>query len=152
SRRPYDARATASTVLRASSTESGLLEGGVKGDVNRADFDCAGSRRWAAGRPFEGCIERRDVENDETAELLLAFGKRAILNVTPAIPESNRGCGGDVLERRAAAVRPGRSKSLVVSPPSGDVRVSLGVLSGLEVLRSLEDQHHVFHRSSRRRS
>src|SRR5262249_12249774 len=146
SRRPYDARATASTVLRTSSTRSGFLERGVKVDVHRPYFDCAGRHRRAAHRPLERRVEGCDVKDDEAAELLLGLGKRAVLNVTPAFPQSDRRPRRDVLERRAADVGACRYEGLVVRPPRGDVRVALPVLPGLEVLRSLIDQHDVLHR------
>jgi hypothetical protein len=74
SRRPYDARATDSTVRRASSTRSAFHECGVKVDVYRPHLDRPGRRRGAAGGPLERCVEGRDVEDDEAAELLSANG------------------------------------------------------------------------------
>src|SRR4030095_15348112 len=107
-------------------------------------------RRRAARRPLESRVERWGVEEDEAAELLLAFGEWAVLNVTPALPQSNRRCRREVLQRRTADVDSCRYEGVVVRPPRGNVGVALPVLPGLEVFRCLEDQHHVFHRSSRR--
>src|SRR5918996_833121 len=90
SKRPYDARATASTVRLASSTGSGVHGRGVKVGVHRPHLDGAERRRGAARRPLERCIEGLDIEDDEAAELLLGLGKRAVLDLTPAVGQTDR--------------------------------------------------------------
>src|SRR5262245_8383721 len=52
----------------------------------------AGRNRRTARRPVEGGVERRDVQNEESSELLFRIGKRSILYVPPFIIESHRGC------------------------------------------------------------
>src|SRR5262249_34355125 len=145
-RRPYDDRATASTVPRASPMRSGCHDRLLGRPVQRAHLHRAGGGRGATGGPFERRIEGGKLEDHEAAELLLRLGEGAVLHAGPAAFQTHGGRRPHLLERRAPDVDAGRDEGLVVGPPRGDVRVPGTAPPAREVLGALVDQSDVLHR------
>src|SRR5262249_2403286 len=145
SRRPYDARATASTVPRASPIRSGLHDHVMSGDVHRSDLDRARGGRGATRGPVECGVEGRQVEDHEPTELVLGLGEGTVLYTWPALLEADSGRRAGVLEGRPPDVGAGGRQGLVVGAPGGDIGVAPVASPGLEVLGALIDQNDVFH-------
>src|SRR5215471_11148492 len=92
---------------RASSTRESRVPGAEDplqiGD--RSHFHHAVACGGTARRPFDGLIERGQLEDDEAAELLFGIGVRSVLDLPLAAPNADGGGGGvGALEGTAAHV------------------------------------------------
>src|SRR5262245_29727335 len=145
SRRPYDDRATASTVPRASPIRSGCHDRLVGRHVHRAHLHRAPGGRGATGGPFERRVEGRKLEEDEAAQLLLRFGEGAVLHAGPPVVQAHGRGRPLVLEGGTPGVDASGDQGLVVGPPRGDVRVARAASPAPDVLGALVDQDDVLH-------
>src|SRR3954471_558750 len=141
-RRPYDWRATSSIAPRASSIPGSHEMAHLT--RHRANLDGAGAGGRAAGRPVERRVERGQLEEDESAELLLGVGVRSILHLSLSVLDAHGRARRIRLKRRSRHVDPGLDERLVVRPPGADQR-RLRIRSGVEVLAGLINQHHELH-------
>ena len=101
---------------------------------DRANLDGAGRRRRTARRPVERVIERRQLEDDLPAELLLRVGVRPVLHAALPAMHAHRRARRRRLERRAADVDARVDERLVVGPPGADQRASAAASSGCRSL------------------
>src|SRR5580700_2016518 len=93
----------------------------------RPDFNCADRCSWASRSPVEGCVNGRELQDDESCQLLLRLGEWAILHAAFSFPETNRrSCLGH-FKRTSADVDTGLDKRLVVSPPGAEMRIVIVV-------------------------
>src|SRR5262249_46985354 len=97
-------RMAAATPRRESAARSILDDRVVDLLVDRTDLERPGRRCRAARRPIKRGVERRKVEQEEAAELLLRLGEWTVLYESPSLLHLHGRGSRDLLQRRTAHV------------------------------------------------
>src|SRR5262249_11781994 len=125
------------------------FEASLEFGSDRPDFHGAIGGGRAARRPFQGCIERRQLEQYEAAQLLLGGGIRAVLHKGLAVAPPHGRTGFRRVQRFDTGVDTGFDKRLVVSAPGAKMSsIVTGRFPARKVGGRFIDEQRVLHRSS----